>query len=144
MDLKIWNWRVTQQDKGLRKSQDNMHHFLVYILQYYLLFQPSKTFWMDRMAHRWFNNIVKSLLLKPAGCKIASLWLDPVDLLHVTFLGLNTEMNNFLLTNFPFPPEVPFQSGSLKRPSSSRQLPSNLRILQNPVSSGFNPEGIYV
>nr|XP_004664491.1 ras association domain-containing protein 8 isoform X1 [Jaculus jaculus] len=40
--------------------------------------------------------------------------------------------------------EAPFQAGSLKRPGSSRQLPSNLRILQNPVSSGFNPEGIYV
>ncbi|XP_020653440.3 ras association domain-containing protein 8 [Pogona vitticeps] len=40
--------------------------------------------------------------------------------------------------------EAPFQTGSLKRPSSSRQLPSNLRILQNPLSSGFNPEGIYV
>lgn len=40
--------------------------------------------------------------------------------------------------------ETPFPSGSLKRPGSSRQLPSNLRILQNPVSSGFNPEGIYV
>ncbi|XP_050824970.1 ras association domain-containing protein 8 [Gopherus flavomarginatus] len=40
--------------------------------------------------------------------------------------------------------ETTFQSGSLKRPGSSRQLPSNLRILQNPLSSGFNPEGIYV
>ncbi|XP_038625504.1 ras association domain-containing protein 8 [Tachyglossus aculeatus] len=40
--------------------------------------------------------------------------------------------------------ETAFQSGSLKHPSSSRQLPSNLRILQNPMSSGFNPEGIYV
>ncbi|XP_060634241.1 ras association domain-containing protein 8 [Anolis sagrei] len=40
--------------------------------------------------------------------------------------------------------ETIFQTGSLKRPSSSRQLPSNLRILQNPLSSGFNPEGIYV
>ncbi|XP_020020310.1 ras association domain-containing protein 8 [Castor canadensis] len=40
--------------------------------------------------------------------------------------------------------EAAFQSGSLKRPSSSRQLPSNLRILQSPISSGFNPEGIYV
>lgn len=40
--------------------------------------------------------------------------------------------------------EPTFQSGSLKRPGSSRQLPSNLRILQSPVSSGFNPEGIYV
>ncbi|NXA23834.1 RASF8 protein, partial [Ibidorhyncha struthersii] len=40
--------------------------------------------------------------------------------------------------------EPTFQSGSLKRPGSSRQLPSNLRILQNPLSSGFNPEGIYV
>ncbi|KAM8777871.1 ras association domain-containing protein 8 [Rhynchonycteris naso] len=39
---------------------------------------------------------------------------------------------------------VSLQSGSLKRPGSSRQLPSNLRILQNPISSGFNPEGIYV
>ncbi|KAM4675559.1 LOW QUALITY PROTEIN: ras association domain-containing protein 8 [Discoglossus pictus] len=37
-----------------------------------------------------------------------------------------------------------FQSGSLKRPGSSRQLPSNLRILQNSLTSGFNPEGIYV
>lgn len=40
--------------------------------------------------------------------------------------------------------ESTFQTGSLKRPGSSRQLPSNLRILQNPLSSGFNPEGIYV
>nr|XP_033807556.1 ras association domain-containing protein 8 [Geotrypetes seraphini]XP_033807557.1 ras association domain-containing protein 8 [Geotrypetes seraphini]XP_033807558.1 ras association domain-containing protein 8 [Geotrypetes seraphini]XP_033807559.1 ras association domain-containing protein 8 [Geotrypetes seraphini]XP_033807560.1 ras association domain-containing protein 8 [Geotrypetes seraphini] len=37
-----------------------------------------------------------------------------------------------------------FQSGSLKRPGTARQLPSNLRILQNALSSGFNPEGIYV
>ncbi|XP_066561472.1 ras association domain-containing protein 8b [Amia ocellicauda] len=36
------------------------------------------------------------------------------------------------------------QSCLMKRPGSSRQLPSNLRILQNPLSSGFNPEGIYV
>ncbi|CAN2390361.1 Ras association [Pristimantis euphronides] len=40
--------------------------------------------------------------------------------------------------------EPAFQSGSLKRPVTSRQLPSNLRILQNALSSGFNPEGIYV
>ncbi|NXN17106.1 RASF8 protein, partial [Indicator maculatus] len=40
--------------------------------------------------------------------------------------------------------EPPFQSGSLRRPGSSRQLPSNLRILQSPLASGFNPEGIYV
>ncbi|XP_068133689.1 ras association domain-containing protein 8 [Hyperolius riggenbachi] len=46
---------------------------------------------------------------------------------------------------FPQPEKEPtFQSGSLKRPGSSRQLPSNLRILQNTLSSGFNPEGIYV
>ncbi|XP_056373577.1 ras association domain-containing protein 8 [Hyla sarda] len=48
-------------------------------------------------------------------------------------------------TEFPTPEkEPPFQSGSLKRPVTSRQLPSNLRILQNALSSGFNPEGIYV
>lgn len=48
-------------------------------------------------------------------------------------------------SNCPFSLAEPaFQSGSLKRPGSSRQLPSNLRILQNPLSSGFNPEGIYV
>ncbi|XP_054023991.1 ras association domain-containing protein 8 [Dryobates pubescens] len=40
--------------------------------------------------------------------------------------------------------EPPFQSGSLRRPGSSRQLPSNLRLLQSPLASGFNPEGIYV
>ncbi|KAM5263071.1 ras association domain-containing protein 8 [Ctenodactylus gundi] len=40
--------------------------------------------------------------------------------------------------------ETPFQSGSLKRLTPPRQLPSNLRLLQNPISSGFNPEGIYV
>ncbi|XP_066446241.1 ras association domain-containing protein 8 [Eleutherodactylus coqui] len=46
---------------------------------------------------------------------------------------------------FPPPEKEPaFQSGSLKRPVTSRQLPSNLRILQNALSSGFNPEGIYV
>ncbi|XP_053320411.1 ras association domain-containing protein 8 [Spea bombifrons] len=50
-------------------------------------------------------------------------------------------------TEFPVPEKgrtPAFQSGSLKRPGSSRQLPSNLRILQNALSSGFNPEGIYV
>ncbi|XP_064795532.1 ras association domain-containing protein 8-like [Oncorhynchus masou masou] len=36
------------------------------------------------------------------------------------------------------------QSGLLKRLGSSRLLPSNLRALQSPVSSGFNHEGIYV
>ncbi|KAM9402097.1 ras association domain-containing protein 8-like isoform 1-T4 [Salvelinus alpinus] len=36
------------------------------------------------------------------------------------------------------------QSGSLKRLGSSRLLPSDLRALQSPVSSGLNPEGIYV
>ncbi|KAJ8411307.1 hypothetical protein AAFF_G00173130 [Aldrovandia affinis] len=36
------------------------------------------------------------------------------------------------------------QCGSLKRPGSSRQLPNDLRVLQSPLSSGFNPEGIYV
>ncbi|XP_072566314.1 ras association domain-containing protein 8b [Paramormyrops kingsleyae] len=41
-------------------------------------------------------------------------------------------------------PDLVLQSGSLKRPGSSRQLPSNLRNLQNSLSSGFNPEGIYV
>eukprot|EP00062_Callorhinchus_milii_P022702 gi/632980760/ref/XP_007907215.1/ PREDICTED: ras association domain-containing protein 8 [Callorhinchus milii] len=40
--------------------------------------------------------------------------------------------------------EPPILTGSLRRPNSSRQLPSNLRILQNPLTSGFNPEGIYV
>ncbi|XP_062300153.1 ras association domain-containing protein 8b [Scomber scombrus] len=35
-------------------------------------------------------------------------------------------------------------SGSLKRLGSSRLLPSNLRTLQNSVSSSLNPEGIYV
>ncbi|OCT87996.1 ras association (RalGDS/AF-6) domain family (N-terminal) member 8 L homeolog isoform X1 [Xenopus laevis] len=48
-------------------------------------------------------------------------------------------------TEFPqLEKEPAFQSGSLKRPGSSRQLPSNLRILQNTLTSGFNPEGIYV
>ncbi|XP_020346409.1 ras association domain-containing protein 8 [Oncorhynchus kisutch] len=36
------------------------------------------------------------------------------------------------------------QSGLLKRLGSSRLLPSDLRALQSPVSSGLNPEGIYV
>ncbi|KAG5830494.1 hypothetical protein ANANG_G00311230 [Anguilla anguilla] len=40
--------------------------------------------------------------------------------------------------------DPPLQSDSLKRPGSSRQLPNDLRVLQNPLSSGFNPEGIYV
>ncbi|XP_055990585.1 ras association domain-containing protein 8 [Sorex fumeus] len=40
--------------------------------------------------------------------------------------------------------EAPFQSGSLKRPGTWRQLPSDLRLLQSPASAGFNPEGIYV
>ncbi|MBN3273263.1 RASF8 protein, partial [Polyodon spathula] len=44
----------------------------------------------------------------------------------------------------PLENESTAQTNSLKCQSSSRQLPSNLRILQNPLSSGFNPEGIYV
>ncbi|KAJ0057780.1 hypothetical protein NL108_018353, partial [Boleophthalmus pectinirostris] len=36
------------------------------------------------------------------------------------------------------------ECGSLKRPGSSRLLPTDLRTLQSPISSGFNPEGIYV
>lgn len=36
------------------------------------------------------------------------------------------------------------ECGSLTRMGSSRLLPSDLRTLQNPASSSFNPEGIYV
>lgn len=35
-------------------------------------------------------------------------------------------------------------SGTLKRLGSARQLPNDLRALQSPHSSSFNPEGIYV
>lgn len=35
-------------------------------------------------------------------------------------------------------------TGSLKRPVSSHQKPSHLRVLQGPLSSALNPEGIYV
>ncbi|KPP73179.1 ras association domain-containing protein 8-like [Scleropages formosus] len=40
--------------------------------------------------------------------------------------------------------DMVLQSGSLKRPPSTRPLPSSLQILQSSLSSGFNPEGIYV
>ncbi|XP_077090336.1 ras association domain-containing protein 8b [Siphateles boraxobius] len=36
------------------------------------------------------------------------------------------------------------QSGSLKRLGSARQLPADLRVLQSPLNTTFNPEGIYV
>ncbi|XP_016355688.1 ras association domain-containing protein 8b [Sinocyclocheilus anshuiensis] len=36
------------------------------------------------------------------------------------------------------------QSGSLKRLGSARQLPAELRALQRPLNTTFNPEGIYV
>lgn len=36
------------------------------------------------------------------------------------------------------------QSGSLKRLGSARQLPADLRALQSPLNTTFNPEGIYV
>ncbi|XP_030587680.1 ras association domain-containing protein 8 [Archocentrus centrarchus] len=35
-------------------------------------------------------------------------------------------------------------SGSLKRPVSTHPGPSHLRVLHSPLSSGLNPEGIYV
>ncbi|CAB1323002.1 unnamed protein product [Coregonus sp. 'balchen'] len=35
-------------------------------------------------------------------------------------------------------------SGSLKRPVSSHPMPGHLRVLQSPLTSGLNPEGIYV
>ncbi|XP_018606876.1 ras association domain-containing protein 8-like isoform X2 [Scleropages formosus] len=40
--------------------------------------------------------------------------------------------------------DVAPQSGSLKCPATSRQLPGNLRHPQSPPLLGFNPEGIYV
>lgn len=67
--------------------------------------------------------------IQQTGTKVTVLPAEPIG---VEALHADTER------------EAPFQSGSLKRPGSSRQLPSNLRILQNPISSGFNPEGIYV
>lgn len=35
-------------------------------------------------------------------------------------------------------------TGSLKRPPSSQPSPGHLRVLHSPLSSGLNPEGIYV
>ncbi|CAJ1056983.1 ras association domain-containing protein 8 isoform X2 [Xyrichtys novacula] len=35
-------------------------------------------------------------------------------------------------------------TGSLKRPVPSHQISNHLRVLHNPLSSGLNPEGIYV
>lgn len=35
-------------------------------------------------------------------------------------------------------------SGSLKRPVSTLPMPNHLRALHSPLSSGLNPEGIYV
>ncbi len=35
-------------------------------------------------------------------------------------------------------------TGSLKRPVSSHPMSSHLRVLHSPLSSGLNPEGIYV
>ncbi|XP_047453261.1 ras association domain-containing protein 8 isoform X2 [Mugil cephalus] len=35
-------------------------------------------------------------------------------------------------------------TGSLKRPVSSHAMSSHLRVLQSPLTSGLNPEGIYV
>ncbi|KAJ8002994.1 hypothetical protein DPEC_G00164760 [Dallia pectoralis] len=35
-------------------------------------------------------------------------------------------------------------SGSLKRPVPSHQMPGHLRVLHSPLTSGLNPEGIYV
>ncbi|XP_041853536.1 ras association domain-containing protein 8 [Melanotaenia boesemani] len=35
-------------------------------------------------------------------------------------------------------------TGSLKRPVSSHRMSSHLRVLHSPLSSGLNPEGIYV
>ncbi|NXG42471.1 RASF8 protein, partial [Psilopogon haemacephalus] len=67
--------------------------------------------------------------IQQTGTKVTVLPADPVEV-----EASQTELKR----------EAPFQSGSLKRPGSSRQLPSNLRILQSPLASGFNPEGIYV
>ncbi|XP_051547135.1 ras association domain-containing protein 8-like [Myxocyprinus asiaticus] len=40
--------------------------------------------------------------------------------------------------------ETETQSGCLKRLGSARQLPNDLRALQRPLNTTFNPEGIYV
>ncbi|XP_052410749.1 ras association domain-containing protein 8 isoform X2 [Carassius gibelio] len=48
------------------------------------------------------------------------------------------------VTVLPADPESENQSGSLKRLGSARQLPTDLRALQSPLNTTFNPEGIYV
>ncbi|TNN00590.1 hypothetical protein fugu_011836 [Takifugu bimaculatus] len=40
--------------------------------------------------------------------------------------------------------DVVLLTGSLKRPAASRPTSSHLRVLHSPLSSGLNPEGIYV
>lgn len=49
----------------------------------------------------------------------------------------------WLFMRFLFSNSVPL-SGSLKRPVSSHPMSSHLRVLQSPLTSGLNPEGIYV
>ncbi|CAI5664581.1 unnamed protein product [Oreochromis niloticus] len=41
-------------------------------------------------------------------------------------------------------PDLVPLSGSLKRPVSTHPMPNHLRALHSPLSSGLNPEGIYV
>ncbi|KAK7130172.1 hypothetical protein R3I94_008999 [Phoxinus phoxinus] len=62
--------------------------------------------------------------IQQTGTKVTVLPADPSE------EEANTESEN--------------QSGSLKRLGSARQLPADLRVLQSPLNTTFNPEGIYV
>lgn len=53
-------------------------------------------------------------------------------------VNTNSQFVLFLYSESETPP------GSLKRLGSARQLPADLRALQNPLNTTFNPEGIYV
>lgn len=61
-----------------------------------------------------------------------------------THIGLKLTQNQIF-----FPPLVDLSdlvqlTGSLKRLGSSHPVSSHLRVLHSPLSSGLNPEGIYV
>lgn len=76
------------------------------------------------------------LPLLPSCGRVALLPLTLETWIQVSFLI-------FFLFIFPRS-DVVLLTGSLKRPVASRPASSHLRVLHSPLSSGLNPEGIYV
>lgn len=88
----------------------------------------------------FYQSIQLSIIVHPLLLKTVLLVVYLFSYNKKRFMTVNTNSQFvlFLYSESETPP------GSLKRLGSARQLPADLRALQNPLNTTFNPEGIYV